>query len=149
MKQRLRVHLFAIQGKLASGDDRGQVTAFVVCIFAALWLLAAIVVDGGLALAGKARALDVAQEAARTGAQQIDVAQLRGKGEVRLLYADAARAARTHVAAAGDRANVTVEGDAVTVRVTHVQPTQILSLIGVDAITVRATGSAHAEQATG
>ncbi|MBL1102900.1 pilus assembly protein TadG-related protein, partial [Streptomyces coffeae] len=66
-----------LREQAATNQDRGQVTAFVVGIVAALWLFAGIVVDGGLALAGKARALDVAQEAARTGAQQLDVGRLR------------------------------------------------------------------------
>ncbi|MGW0734469.1 pilus assembly protein TadG-related protein [Streptomyces sp. NPDC002851] len=124
-------------------------TAFVVGLFAALWLFAGIVVDGGLVLAGKARALDVAQEAARTGAQQLDVAQLRRGDDVRLVRDAAARAARAHVAATGDQSAASVRGEVVTVRVTHLQRTQILQLIGLDTLTVHATGSAHAERAAG
>ncbi|MFB6556554.1 pilus assembly protein TadG-related protein, partial [Streptomyces sp. NPDC056405] len=84
MKTRVRRHLACVRAGFVQGDDRGQATAFVIGIAAALWLFAGIVVDGGLALAGKARALDVAQEAARSGAQQLDVGQLRHHDEVRL-----------------------------------------------------------------
>ncbi|MCX5535748.1 hypothetical protein OG785_34980 [Streptomyces sp. NBC_00006] len=142
--------LRTVRALVAAGDDRGQVTAFVVGVFAALWLFAGIVVDGGLALAGKAQALDVAQEAARTGAQQIDVGHLRRThgADVRLLRAQAVRAARAHVSSTGDAGTAGVHGDSVTVHVTHHQRTQILQLIGVTTLTVHASGTAHAERAT-
>ncbi|MFE0276158.1 pilus assembly protein TadG-related protein [Streptomyces sp. NPDC058992] len=147
MKRRVAARSAQVRARLASGDDRGQVTAFVVGVFAALWLFAGIVVDGGLALAGKAQALDVAQEAARTGAQQLDVGQLRRGGDVRLVRDKAAAAARAYVASTGDSATALVRGDAVTVHVTHRQRTQILQLIGVSTLTMHATGTAHAERA--
>ncbi|KAF4406812.1 pilus assembly protein TadG-related protein [Streptomyces lycii] len=132
----------------AARDDRGQVAAFVVGAFAALWLFAGIVVDGGLALAGKVQALDAAQEAARSGAQKLDLARLRSSDDVRLLRADAARTARAHVAATGDSGTASVQGDAVTVHVTHHQSTQILQLVGLRTLTVHATATAHAVRAT-
>ncbi|WP_051745522.1 pilus assembly protein TadG-related protein [Streptomyces yerevanensis] len=148
MKRRVRAHLAQVRARLAEGDDRGQVTAFVAGVFAALWLFAGIVVDGGLALAGKAQALDVAQEAARIGAQQLDVGRLRRGGDVRLVREKAAAAARAHVAATGDSGTASVKGDAVTVHVTHHQRTQILQLIGLRTLTVHASGTAHAQRAT-
>ncbi|GAA2661238.1 pilus assembly protein TadG-related protein [Streptomyces vastus] len=148
MKRRVRAHLAQVRARMAAGDDRGQVTAFVVGVFAALWLFAGIVVDGGLALAGKARALDVAQEAARIGAQQLDVGRLRRGGDVRLVRDKAAAAARAHVASTGDSGTASVKGDVVTVRVTHHQRTQILQLIGLRTLTVHASGTAHAQRAT-
>ncbi|MEU6145693.1 pilus assembly protein TadG-related protein [Streptomyces sp. NPDC047081] len=146
MKQAMRGHLAQARARMTAGDERGQVTAFVVGVFAALWLFAGIVVDGGLALAGKAQALDAAQEAARTGAQQLDVGQLRRGGDVRLVRDKAAAAARAYIASTGDSGTASVKGDAVTVRVTHHQHTQILQLIGLRTLTVHATGSAHAER---
>ncbi|MFE0178031.1 pilus assembly protein TadG-related protein [Streptomyces sp. NPDC059002] len=148
MKRRTRAPWAAVRARLAAGDDRGQVTAFTVGVFAALWLFAGIVIDGGLVLAGKAQALDVAQEAARTGAQQLDVGRLRRGEEVRLLRGRASAAARAHVASTTDRGTVSVKGDAVTVQVTHQQRTQILQLIGLRTLTVHASGTAHAERAT-
>lgn len=148
MKRRLRERLTQVRIGLSAGDDRGQITAFVVCVFAALWLFAGIVVDGGLALAGKAQALDVAQEAARTGAQQLDIGRLRRGEEVRLVRDKAAAAARAYVASTGDSATATVQGEAVTVHVTHHQRTQILQLIGLRTLTMHATSTAHAERTT-
>ncbi|MGW3627541.1 pilus assembly protein TadG-related protein [Streptomyces sp. NPDC000880] len=148
MKRRVRAHLAHVRAQLAAGDDRGQVTAFVVGVFAALWLFAGIVVDGGLALASKAQALDAAQEAARTGAQQLDVGRLRRGDDVRLVGDEAAAAARAYVASTGDSGTASVKGDAVTVHVIHHQHTQILQLIGLRTLTVHASGTAHAERAT-
>ncbi|MFF4501613.1 pilus assembly protein TadG-related protein [Streptomyces sp. NPDC001401] len=148
MKRALRAHLVQVCARMMAGDDRGQVTAFVVGVFAALWLFAGIVVDGGLALAGKTQALDVAQEAARTGAQQLDIGQLRRGGDVRLVRDQAAAAARAYVASTGDTGSASVKGDGVTVRVTHHQRTQILQLIGLRTLTVHASGTAHAERTT-
>lgn len=148
MKSGVRARMTYARIRRAAGDDRGQVTAFVVGVFVALWLFAGIVVDGGLALAGRARALDVAQEAARTGAQQLDIGRLRRGGEVRLVHGEAAAKARAYVASTGDSATVSVQGDAVTVRVTHHQRTQILRLIGLSTLTVHARGTAHAERVT-
>ncbi|MGH4029347.1 pilus assembly protein TadG-related protein [Actinomycetota bacterium Odt1-20B] len=149
MKQRVRSQLGAVHAQLGTGGDSGQVTAFVVGVFAALWLFAGIVVDGGLALAAKAQALDVAQEAARSGAQQLDVESLRRGGDVRLVRDKAAAAARAHIASTKDTTgNASVKKDVVTVHVTHHQRTQILQLVGLRTLTVHAGATAHAERTT-
>ncbi|MFT9479753.1 pilus assembly protein TadG-related protein [Streptomyces sp. Mo3] len=128
--------------------DGGQATAFMVGVAAALWLFAGIVVDGGLALAGKARALDVAQEAARTGAQQLDIARLRTADDVRLLHGKAAQAAASYITATGDTGTAAVHGDEVTVYVTHHQRAQILQLVGVRTLTVTGHATVRAERGT-
>lgn len=137
-----------IAGRFDVRDDRGQMTAFVLGTVLALWLFAGIVVDGGLALAGKARALDTAQEAARTGAQQLDVARLRHGGNVKLVTGKASAAAHAYITSVGDGGTVNVHGDTVTVHVTHRQRAQILQLIGVHTLTVTATATAQAERVT-
>ncbi|MER6146220.1 pilus assembly protein TadG-related protein [Streptomyces sparsogenes] len=143
----LRTHLEAARSRIAGGEDRGQVTSFVVGVMVALWLFAGIVIDGGLALAGKARALDVAQEAARTGAQQLDIGRLRSTDDVRLLRGKAARAAVAYVSATGDTGSAKVRGDEVTVHVTHHQRAQILQLVGVRTLTVTAHATVRAKRA--
>ncbi|MFF3517379.1 TadE/TadG family type IV pilus assembly protein [Streptomyces sp. NPDC002573] len=148
MNKRVRARLTSGVAQMAARDDRGQVTVFVVCVFAALWLFAGIVVDGGLALAAKTQALDAAGEAARIGTQQLDIGQLRRANQVRLLREKAAAAARTYIASTGDTGTASVQGDAVTVHVTHHQRTQILQLIGLRTLSVHATGTAHAERPT-
>ncbi|WNE95538.1 hypothetical protein PS467_09380 [Streptomyces luomodiensis] len=147
MKSPTHPHLTLLCAEATKKGDRGQVTAFVVGVAAALWLFTGIVVDGGLALAGKARALDVAQEAARAGAQQLDIGRLRSTQDVRLLTGKAARTATAYVTATGDVGQAKVRGDEVTVKVTHRQPAHILQLVGIRALTVTAHATVRAERA--
>jgi len=129
-----------------TGED-GVVTAFTVIIVGALFILAGLVFDGGRALAGRVTALDEAQEAARAGAQQIDLAVFRSTGQAILNTGAAVTAAQNYLAATGDTGTVTVNGEVVTVTVTHQQPTEILAAIGIDSFTEHATATATAEQA--
>lgn len=123
-------------------------TAFVVVMMAGLLVVAGLVLDGGLALRGKVRAFNEAQEAARAGAQCIDLAAYRADGHVVLVPGEAVAAARSYLAAAGNpdaaTAPVTVAGDQVTVTVTRTQPTQLLTLTGLTSITVSGSASARA-----
>jgi Flp pilus assembly protein TadG len=122
---------------------------FAVLAVVALVALAGLVYDGGQALAAKTTAIDIAQEAARAGAQQIDLADLRQSGKVVLNGPAARAAALAYVASAGngDTASVTVTAQTVTVTITRVQPTAILGLIGIKTLTV--TGSATADSESG
>jgi hypothetical protein len=123
--------------------DEGAVTVFVVVLFAAFVMFGGLVLDGGGALADKTSAMGIAQEAARAGAQQLDLAAFRRSGTVRLLHDPAVAAARSYLARAGATGTVTVEGNTVTVTVTVVHRTQLLGVVGLDALTVSGTGSAH------
>ncbi|WP_326596583.1 pilus assembly protein TadG-related protein [Streptomyces sp. NBC_01803] len=129
-------------------DDLGQVTAFVVGVFLALWLFAGIVVDGGLALAAKVKAIDNAQEAARTGAQSLDLAALREDGTARLDPVEAEAAAHAYLTATGAVGRVEVTDDTVTVHLTRHQDTQILQLVGLRRLTVTGSAAARAERGT-
>ncbi|MGW1285124.1 pilus assembly protein TadG-related protein [Streptomyces sp. NPDC002586] len=127
------------------GDD-GQVTAVVVVSVAGLFLFAGLVIDGGLALAGKVRAADTAQEAARAACQQIDLPYLRATHHMRLDTRAASAAAHQRVAAVGDTARVMITGDQTQVTVTHVQQTQVLSLVGLDSLATTASATARIER---
>jgi hypothetical protein len=133
------------RGRLA-GSEEGMVTAFVVVFTLALFLLAGLVLDGGLALAARVQAIDDAQAAARSGAQAIDLPTYRATGQIVLDPTQAAADAENYLAAAGHTGTVTVNGDQVTVTVTITQPTQILDIAGIDHFTETGTGSATAEQ---
>ena len=128
--------------------DSGQVTAFTVIMVAALILFAGLVLDGGLAIAGDVRALNEAQEAARSGAQALDLATFRATGSVVLDPDQAVASAREYLAATGNpdasSAPVLVTGDQVSVTVTRTQHMQILQVVGVHEITVDATATARA-----
>lgn len=126
------------------GDD-GMVTAFVVIMTMALILMAGLVIDGGLTLAAKVRAIDDAQAAARVGAQHIDLATYRSTGQVLLTPGPATAAAQSYlIAATGHPGTVTVTGDRVTVTVTITQPMQVLSVARIASLTVTGTGAATA-----
>ena len=129
--------------------ESGMVTAFVVIFTLALVLVAGLVLDGGLALAAKVQAIDDAQAAARAGAQAIDIPTYRASGQITLDPAQAAADAERYLAAAGHTGTVSVNGEQVTVTVTITQPTQILSLAGIDHLTETGTGTATAEQGNG
>ena len=129
------------------GDaESGMVTAFVVIFTLALLLMAGLVLDGGLALATKVQAIDDAQAAARAGAQAIDIPTYRASGQITLDPAQAAADAERYLAAAGQVGTVSVNGKQVTVTVTITEPTQILSLAGINHLTETGTGTATAEQ---
>jgi hypothetical protein len=128
------------------GEEEGMVTAFVVIFTLALLAMTGLVLDGGLALAAKVHAIDDAQAAARAGAQAIDIPLYRSTGTITLDPAQAVADAQAFLAAAGEHGTVSVAGETVTVNVTITQPTQILSIVGVDQLTVTGTGSATAQQ---
>nr|WP_279339746.1 pilus assembly protein TadG-related protein [Sphaerisporangium perillae] len=60
-------------------------SVFVVIFSVVVFLLAGLLVDGGAAINARLRASDVAEQAARAAADQIDVENLRATGQVRLL----------------------------------------------------------------
>jgi hypothetical protein len=126
--------------------DSGQITAFVVVCAAGLFLFAGLVLDGGLALAGKVAAADDAQEAARAGTQQLDLAQLRLSQRVRLDRRRAVAAALAYIHASGDSGRAEAGETTVTVTVTHRQRTQILAAIGISDLVTTAKATARAEQ---
>jgi hypothetical protein len=127
--------------------EAGMVTAFVVIFTAALLIMAGLVLDGGLALSAKVRAIDDAQAAARAGAQAINIPLYRATGQIILDPAQATTDAEEYLTQAGQTGTVTVNGDQVTVTITVTQPTQLLSLAGIDHLTVSGSGTATAEQA--
>jgi hypothetical protein len=122
--------------------DSGQITAFVVVMATALILLAGLVLDGGLTLAARERALNLAQEAARAGAQGINLATYRQTGNLMLSPALAQADAQQYLASTGSQGTVQVTGNTVTVTVTISQRMQILDAAGLSAITVHASASA-------
>jgi hypothetical protein len=135
-----------VRQRRARAGDSGQITAFVVVMMAALILLAGLVLDGGLTLDARERALAEAQQAARAGAQALQLAIYRQNGTLVINPADARADARAYLASIGASGTVTVTGNTVTVTVTLTQPMQILDAAGLTAITVHATASAVPER---
>jgi Putative Flp pilus-assembly TadE/G-like len=129
--------------------DRGTLSLFVVMLVPAVVLMAGLLVDGGIAINAKERAADVAQQAARAGANDLDVADLRS-GQVQLAP-DACAVALNFVPqyqgigaqAVGCQPGTAGNGDpVVTVQAKVVVHSQMLSLIGLGTFTETGSGSA-------
>ncbi len=123
------------------GDD-GLATVWMVFTTFLAVILAAVIFGGGVIFAARTHGYDLAQQAARAGAQQIDAATYRTSGVLRLDPARAATAARQFLTAAGATGTVTVNAARITVTATSHQPTPMLASFGVTTVTVTSTASA-------
>jgi hypothetical protein len=123
-------------------EDRGSATAWAIGVVAVVALLAGAVLDGGNAMAARVQALDIAQQAARAGANQLDLGALRNHGVVRLNPGAAQAAAQAFLREAGATGTAAATIAQVTVTVTRSEPTLMLQAIGVDAIDMTATATA-------
>jgi hypothetical protein len=119
--------------------DRGQATAFIAVVATALIMVAGLAYDGGQYLRAYLEASDLAEAAARAGAQAIGPDDLFG-GDTSLDPAVAEANVNTFVAEAGHPGSATtsVSSGSVTVTVTLSQPAHILPL-GTKSISATAT----------
>lgn len=103
--------------------DQGIVTAFVVMFAVALVFVCGLVLDGGRILASKREANNLAESAARAGAQAISDDAVRGGSAVILDDAGARRAACDFLGRAGEPCgggtSVRTDGNQVTVTVSR------------------------------
>ena len=124
-------------------DERGSVTAMWAILALALLVLGGLVYDGGQVLTARREANNLARQAARAGAQQLDEDSLR-LGDPTLNPTAAEAAVREFL---GRRdvtpTAVSVLDSTVTVSVALVQPTPLLALVGIDDRTVTSTASAR------
>jgi Flp pilus assembly protein TadG len=120
-------------------DDRGAVSTFLAVIFLALLMAAGLVVDGGRKIVALREASHLADNAARAGAQAIDIDTLRATGHLTIDPGAASVRALDYLAATGHQGDVSVSGDTVAVTVTvTVDP----ALLPVGQMTVTATETA-------
>ncbi len=122
-------------------DERGTVSTCVAVITVAMLMAAGLAVDGGRKIAALREATHIADNAARAGAQAIDVDTLRTTG-VLLVDPDVAIAeADAYLASLGYTGQIQVSGDTVMVTVSI---TVDAVLLPVGDITVTATETAAA-----
>jgi Tfp pilus assembly protein PilV len=117
----------------------------LVIMAVALLALAGLVVDGGAKLDEAENASAVAQEAARAGAGMVNQGKAYSTGAFAVDPSRAIAAAQAYlasVAAAGYTGSVNVGPESIQVTVTVTQPTKILSIIGIDSMTVTRTATA-------
>lgn len=129
------------------GDDRGAASVLVLGVVVALMLVAGLVVDGGRAVNARSRIMDDAEQAARAGANQVDLSSMRTGETVRLIAEDARAAAIAHLVNLGyDAADVAVTADRAEVRVEVADsvPTALLSLVFIRSFDVHGSATARA-----
>lgn len=127
--------------------EGGTATAFVAVFTVALLAVAGLVVDGGYLLAGRRAAFDLAEAAARAGAQGVDQDALLTGGALTIREDDAHRLVADYLARSGTDGTAEVSGDTVTVKVQVPQRLSILGLMGVGPVVIEASGTAHSVQA--
>jgi hypothetical protein len=130
-------------------DETGTITAFVTIMTVALMFVAGLVFDGGMTLASRREAANVAEGAARAGAQALDVDTLRAIGDVKLDPVEANRRAENYLATAGRDGRVDVSADSVDVTVTITRRLAILGIAGLGSSTVTASGHARPVEGIG
>lgn len=115
-----------------------------------LFALGGLVLDGGTHLAARQRTADLAEQAARAGADQLDTSLLRATG-TSLFDTDAARAAACRYAhtvepSATCTASVHTTGTGLElqVRLRSSTPTVLLGLVGINTLHTDALGTAQA-----
>ncbi|MDQ2845103.1 MAG: hypothetical protein M3Y77_01835 [Actinomycetota bacterium] len=128
-------------GQRMSGDE-GMVSAFLLAAMIGLFAVVGLGLDPGEAYATKIKAIGQAEEAARAGAQQLDLTTYRTTGVLQLDPVAAEQAAQRFLTAEGQTGTATATTTRVTVTITTGYRTQLWHLAGIDTITVHATGTA-------
>ena len=118
------------------GSGGGMSLVLLLCAVALLVVLG-LVVDGGTKAQALDRANRIAMEAAAAGAQAVTT----GGGDVNAAAADAA--VQNYLAAEGVTGEAQVQANRVDVAVTLTTPTKMLSMVGIDEITVTGDGYAN------
>lgn len=132
-----------VQRAARAPRDRGSFGIAAAAVVTVSLGGAALVVDGGRAMAARRFAANTAEAAARAGAATVD--PYRGLDAATATDAARSHAERSGVASADVIVDVTTDHAGrpeVVVTVTARRPTVMLVLAGADVLTVRATGSA-------
>jgi Flp pilus assembly protein TadG len=127
-----------------SRQERGSISIWLVTTGFAMIVLVGLAVDLGGQVHAQQHARAVADQAARTGGQQLDAAvAVRGDGAVTDTHL-ARQAATAHLTASGLTGTVAVTGGTtVTVNVRDTYPTTFLGIIGITSMTVTGHGQAR------
>ena len=122
----------------------GQVLLWVALMLPLFLAITGLAIDGGELFAARRQAQNVADAAARAGAQQIDVPHYRTTSEVILDRAMARYVARQYAASLGDpEATIFITDQSVTVTVRRAVPLTFLQLVGLSSISIDARAVAE------
>ena len=124
----------ATQGASSPAGERGAASILFAVLGLALLMATGLAVDGGRKLGALSEARDIADNAARAGAQMIDEDTYRTSGVAAVDPAAATQRAQAYLAAHGHAGVVSVTGTDVTVTVTiTLDPTFLPGLMTVSA----------------
>jgi uncharacterized membrane protein len=130
--------------RLTDGGQPGQVLLWVALMLPFFLAIAGLAIDGGELFAARRQAQNVADAAARAGAQQIDVPHYRTTSEVILDRAAARYEARQYITDLGGLdATIFVTDQSVTVIVRRDVPLTFLQLVGLSSISIEARAVAE------
>lgn len=127
--------------------ERGGATIFVLSMSFVLMLCAGLVIDGGIGINTRMRVADDAEQAARAGANAVNVDMLRSGGVLEVDLALARTYAQDFLQARGyDAGQFSIQANANTVSIVlrDTSETTMLKLIGINQypVTARATATA-------
>jgi hypothetical protein len=130
----------------ARQDERGMAALFVIGMSVMLLVCAGLVVDGGLAINARMRTADDAEQAARVGADSVDLDVLRSTGAISIDVGLARQRAAGYLATRGygvGQYAVDVQPDgSVEVEVEDTTSTLLLGIVGIGTFTVGAGATA-------
>ena len=126
-----------------STSEDGTVSVLVVGLAAALLMVAGLVYDGGQILAARQEAFMVADNAARAGAQAVDIPALRASGTTHLDGPEARAAAGAYLERVGHTGTVNATAERVEVVVSVTVDLFLLRVVGLEDRTVTGTGEAQ------
>jgi len=126
------------------GGERGSYTLLAAVLALIFLLLAGMVYDGGAKLRAGQLADNIAQEAARAGAGQVDRSRAYTSGTYVVDQSAAVTAAQSYLRATGHTGTVTPVGtDQIRVTVTIHASTVLLSLAGITSMDVTRSATAN------
>lgn len=127
--------------------ERGGATIFVLSMSLVLMLCAGLVIDGGMGINARMRVADDAEQAARAGANAVNVDTLRSGGDLVIDPGLAASYAQQYLVARGyspGQFDIEFGTNTVGVRVRDTSETTMLKLIGINQYPVSARATATA-----
>jgi Flp pilus assembly protein TadG len=132
-------------------SDRGTVAMFTSIFALFVLVLAGLLVDGGLAIHARQRAADIAEQAARAAADDIDLNYLRRTGRAQILRSAepcqrARRLAAAYPEVTGPIQCDTSDGQVARVAVRIRVKLQLLSAFGFSDMTMSSSASAHPQE---
>jgi Flp pilus assembly protein TadG len=128
--------------------DEGTLTLFAAIVAIALLAVVAFVLDAAQKLEAGQQARDLAEEAARAGADAVNVqAAYAGSGPLAVSPAQAITAARQYLSQSGHAGTVIVTGTTtVQVTVTVTDPAPFTAVLGITSVSATETATATLTQ---